>query len=112
MKFRFAAIENTVSIAPILANATAGESYSLLCIVSSERPSELSWINPNGAPCPVNGANNISVTVGTWSGGLNTIQLTFNSIRTSQSGAYKCISNISVPSSKSEASFVVTVQSK
>lgn len=100
-----------MSITSTFANATAGQPYTLLCTVSSERSSELSWIDPNGVPCPLNGPN-MSVSVGVWSSGLNTIELTFDFIRTSQSGVYKCISNISFPFSESEASFAVNVQSR
>ena len=43
---------------------------------------------------------------------ISILELTFQSIRTSQSGLYKCISNIVFPPSKSEASFLIQVQSK
>ena len=94
-----------------MTNATAGQPFTLLCNVSSERPSELNWIDPNGVTCPQSGSD-MHVTHGSRSGWISTLELTFNSIRTSQSGLYKCISNIEVPQSKSEDSYLVQVQSK
>ena len=89
-------------------NATAGQAYTLLCTVSSERPSNLSWVDPNGVACPLDDP----VSYSGWIGGLSTLELTFHSIRTSQSGVYKCISNIAFPSSESEDAFLVKVQSE
>ena len=94
-----------------MTNATAGQPFTLLCNVSSERPSELTWIDPNGVACPLSGSD-MHVTHGVRSGWISTLELTFNSIRTSQSGLYKCISNIEVPQSKSEDSYLVQVQRK
>ena len=92
-------------------NATAGQPYTLVCTVSSERPSNLSWVDLNGVACPEDDPH-MTVSYSGWSGGLSTLELTFHSIRTSQSGVYKCISNIAFPSSKTEASFLVQIQSK
>ena len=109
--FTPSAIENEVSISSSMMNATAGQPYTLVCTVSSERPSNLSWVDPNGVACPEDDPH-MTVSYSGWSGGLSTLELTFHSIRTSQSGVYKCISNIAFPSSKSEASFLVQIQSK
>ena len=107
-----AAIENEVSISSLInANATAGEPYTVICTVSSERPSNLSWIDPNGVVCPLNGPNTHVSNVSR-RGRISTIELRFSAILTSQSGVYRCISNIAFPTSKSEASFPITVQSK
>ena len=92
-------------------DATAGQPYTLICTVSSARPSEINWIDPNGVPCPLNGPD-VYVSHGYSLGQISTLELNFNSIRTSQSGVYKCISNIIVPLSKAEDSYLVEVQSK
>ncbi|CAI8020956.1 hypothetical protein GBAR_LOCUS12479 [Geodia barretti] len=102
------AIQNEVSISSMM-NATAGQPYILVCTVQSERASNLSWIDPNGVACPQDDPHMTVSYIG-WSEGLSTLELTFDSIRTSQSGVYKCISNIVFPSSKSEDSFLVHIQ--
>ena len=107
----FPAIENEVIISASEMNATAGQPYTLLCTVSSERLSNLSWVDPNGVACPLDNPDT-TVSYSGWIGGLSTLELTFHSIRTSQSGVYKCISNIAIPPSKGEASFLVQVKSK
>ena len=104
------AIRNEVSISSMM-NATAGQPYILVCTVLSERASNLSWIDPNGIACPRDNPH-MTVSYSDWNEGLSTVELTFHSIRTSQSGVYKCISNIVWPSSKSEDSFLVQIQSK
>ena len=104
------AIQNEVSISSMM-NATAGQPYILVCTVLSKSVSNLSWIDPNGVPCPQDDPHMTVSYIG-WSEGLSTLELTFDSIRTSQSGVYKCISNIVFPSSKSEDSFLVHIQSK
>ena len=104
------AIENSVQISSMM-NATAGQPYTLICTVSSARPSEINWIDPNGVACPLNGPD-MYVSHSGRIGQISTLELNFNSIRTSQSGVYKCISNIIVPLSKAEDSYLVEVQSK
>ena len=111
MQYFFPAIENEVTISASEMNATAGQPYTLLCTVSSERPSNLSWVDPNGVACPLDDPDT-TVSYSGWIVGLSTLELTFHSIRTSQSGVYKCISNITFPSSKSEDAFLVKVQSE
>ena len=105
----FPAIENEVTISS-MSNATAGQPYTLLCTVSSERPSNLTWIDPNGVACPLDDPGT-TVSYSDWSGGVSTLELTFHSIRTSQSGVYKCVSNIDFPTSKSEGTFLIEIQS-
>ena len=61
--------------------------------------------------CPIDGQG-VSVSRYNISDRISILELTFQSIRTSQSGLYKCISNIAVPPSKSEASFLIQVRSK
>ena len=99
-----------MSIAAISSLAIAGESFILVCNVSSEREANLSWVDPNGVE--MRDDPDTTVSYSGWNGGMSTLVLTINSIRTSESGVYKCISDIAVPPSKSEASFVVQVQSK
>ena len=48
LQFYVSALENIVSIAAISSIAIAGESYILVCNVSSEREANLSWVDPNG----------------------------------------------------------------
>ena len=107
---KHAEIENTVTITSSTTTPTAGQRFTLTCTVSSEQPAEVTWIDPNGVPCPLN-STDMSVS-STRSGQISALVLTLNSIHTSQSGRYKCISNIVEPPSKSEASFLVRVQSK
>ncbi|CAI8046104.1 hypothetical protein GBAR_LOCUS25483, partial [Geodia barretti] len=102
------ALENIASIAAISSLAIAGESFILVCNVSSEREANLSWVDPNGVE--MRDDPDTTVSYSGWNGGMSTLVLTINSIRTSESGVYKCISDIAVPPSKSEASFVVQVQ--
>ena len=105
-----------------MSNATAGHPYTLVCTVFSATASNLRWINPDGGF--IEGGSNfsgwsdeispteLSLTYSGWSNGTSTLELTFHSIRTSQSGVYKCVSNIAFPSSVSEESFMVQIQSK
>ena len=105
-----------------MSNATAGHPYTLVCTVLSARASNLRWVNPDGGYIE-DGSNfsgwsdeisptELSLTYSGWSNGTSTLELTFHSIRTSQSGLYKCVSNIAFPSSVSEESFMVQIQSK
>ena len=94
-----------------LINATAGQRYTLVCSVLSERPSNLTWIDPDGVACPMDDPDT-TISYSGWSSGTSSLEVTFHSIRASQSGNYKCVSNINVPSSKSEASFLVQVKSE
>ena len=110
IQFLVSALENIVSIAAISSLAIAGESFILVCNVSSEREANLSWVDPNGVERRDDPDTTVSYSG--WNGGMSTLVLTIHSIRTSESGVYKCISDIAVPPSKSEASFVVQVQSK
>ena len=109
--FMHAAIENTVNITSSMYNATAGELFMLTCTVYSGGPSEVSWIDPDGVACPIDGQG-VSVSRYNISDRISIVELTFLSIRTSQSGLYKCISNVVFPPSKSEASFLIQVRSK
>jgi hypothetical protein len=99
-----------VSIAAISSLAIAGESFILVCNVSSAREANLSWVDPNGVERRDD--PDTAVFYSGWNGEMSTLVLEINSIRTSESGVYKCISDIAVPPSISEASFVVQVQSK
>ena len=110
IQFLVSALENIVSIAAISSLAIAGESFILVCNVSSEREANLSWVDPNGVERRDDPDTTVSYSG--WNGGMSTLVLTIHSIRTSESGVYKCISDIAVPPSKSEASFVVQVLSK
>ena len=105
------AIQNEVSISSVTVNATAGEPYILVCTAVSARPSNLTWIDPNRVACPLDDPH-MTVSYSGWSEGLSRLELTFHSIKTSQSGVYKCVSNIGFPSSKSEDSFLVQIKSK
>ena len=105
------AIENMVNITSSMDTATAGQQFTLTCTVFSGEPTEVSWIDPDGVACPPDGQG-VSVSHYNISDQISILELTFQSIRTSQSGLYKCISNIAIPPSKSEASFLVQVQSK
>ena len=104
-------IINTVNITFYEPTATAGQQFTLTCTVTSERPPEVTWIDPDGVPCPLDGPD-VSVNQTTTIGQTSIVELTFKSMRTSQSGRYKCISNITHPLSESEDSFLVRVQSK
>ena len=101
----FPAIENEVTISS-MSNATAGQPYTLLCTVSSERPSNVTWIDPNGVACPLDDPGT-TVSYSGWSGGMSTLELTFHSIQTSQSGVYKCVSNIDFPPPRVKAPFLL-----
>ena len=103
---------NIVNITSFDPAATAGQQFTLICTVTSEseRPPEVTWIDPDGVPCPLDGPD-VSVSQ-TTIGQTSIVELTLRSIRTSQSGRYKCISNIAYPLSKSEDSFLVQVESK
>ena len=103
-----AALQNEVNITSF-GNATAGGPYILTCTVSSERPPNISWIGPDGNPPSPDITIQSEVSR---SGMISIMELIFGSVRTSQSGQYKCISVIAIPPSRSEASFVVQVQSK
>ena len=91
-----------------MGTATAGQLFMLTCTVYSGGPSEVSWIDPDGVACPIDGEG-VSVSHYNISDRISILELTFQSIRTSQSGLYKCIS---FPPSKSEASFLIQVRSK
>ena len=97
-------------IEAITNRATAGESFTLVCNVSSKIEANLSWVDPNGVVRRDDPYT--TVFYSGWSDGISTLVLTLDSIRTSESGVYKCISDILAPPSKSEASFLVKVQSK
>ena len=100
-----AALQNEVNITSF-GNAIAGGPYMLTCTVSSKRPPNISWIGPDGNPAMAV-QSNVSR-----SGMISVIDLIFGSVHTSQSGQYKCISVIAIPPSRTEALFVVQVQSK
>ena len=115
------ALENIVSITATSSSATAGESFTLVCNVTSKREAKLSWIDPNGVTIEDGNYSGwsdalspqeLTLRYSGWSNEISTLELTFPSIRTSQSGVYKCISDIVIPPFKSEASFSVQVQSK
>ena len=53
--FMHAAIENTVNITYSMYIATAGKLFMLTCTVYSGGPSEVSWIDPDGVACPMDG---------------------------------------------------------
>ena len=91
--------------------AVAGQWFMLTCTVFSGGPSEILWIDPDEVPCPPDGQG-MSVSRHNINDRTSILELTFQSIRTSQSGLYKCISNIAIPPSKSEGSFLIQVQSK
>ena len=89
--------------------ATAGQLFMLTCTVFSGGPSEVSWIDPDGVIRPIDGEG---VSYYNISDRISILELTFQSILTSQSGLYKCNSNIAFPPSKSEVSFLIQVRSK
>ena len=91
--------------------AIAGQWFMLTCTVFSGGPFEVSWVDPDGVACPPDDQG-VSVSHYNISDRISILELTFQSIRTSQSGLYKCISNVTVPPSMSEASFLIQVQSK
>ena len=63
----------------------AGELFTLTCEVSSDRMPLVTWIDPNGEPYPLSGPD-MTVSIPLRDGSVTTVILTFNSIRTSQSG--------------------------
>ena len=104
-------VENDVNILNGSDIPMAGEFFTLICEVVSDRIPLVTWIDPNGVPCPLSGPD-MTVSAPLRDGSVTTVILTFNSIRTSQSGIYVCISNITVPSSIKQTSYLVRVQSK
>ena len=109
-------------ISSSMINATAGQSYTLVCTVFSARASRLHWVGPNGGVID-DGSNfsgwsdeiiptELALTYSGWSNEISTLELTFHSTITSQSGVYKCVSNIAFPSSKSEDFFLVQIERK
>ena len=102
---------NIVNITSSEPTATAGQQFTLTCTVTSERQPNVTWIDPDGVPCPLD-APDVSVSHTTTTGQMSVVEMTFRSMRTSQSGQYKCISNIAYPLSKSEDSFLIRVESK
>ena len=82
-----------MNITSSMYNATAGQLYMLTCTVYSGGPSEVSWIDPDGVACPIDGQG-VSVSHYNISDRISILELKFQSIRTSQSGLYTNVSQM------------------
>ena len=89
----------------------AGEQLTLTCFVTIETVSQITWIDPSGNPIPVGGTDKI-VSSSIMDGSETAVNLTFRSIRTSESGIYQCVAKITGLSSEFRGEYSVIVQSK
>ena len=102
-------LENTVNISTTYTSHTAGEPYSLICTVTSDRPTQMKWLDPNGQPASGEG---VTVSPQVTNGSVSTVEIMFSSLQTSHSGIYTCISNINNPPSRKQAVHLLRVLSK
>jgi len=102
-------VENTVNISASHTSPIAGKPYSLNCTVTSDRATEIHWLDPNGQP--VNGPG-ITLSPQVTNGLVSTVEMTFSSLYTSHSGTYTCVSNINNPPSRKQAVHLLKVESK
>ena len=103
-------LEHNVTITPSSSDpVSAGSSLTLTCTAVCDRVPRLTWVGPNGAVVTGNG---ITVSPQTNDGRISTLTLTFNSIRTSHAGYYRCMSELTEPLSTVQADYLVRVQSK
>ena len=89
----------------------AGEQLTLTCFVSIETVSQIIWIDPSGNQIQSGGTSKI-VSSSVINGSATAVNLTFRSIRTSESGTYQCVAKITGVSSEFQGSHLVIVQSK
>ena len=102
-------LENSVNISTSYTSHSAGQPYSLTCTVTSDRPTQIKWLDPNGHQVSGEG---IAVSPQVTNGMVRTVEITFSSLHTSHSGIYTCISNINNPPSRKQAVHLLRVESK
>ena len=88
-------------------NAVAGEIFTLTCTVISDYPAMLSWTYINGDSVNVSG---ISISQTHIRGTESSINLHFNSLRTSHGGVYVCTSQLNISSPRNYSSLHALVE--
>ena len=88
----------------------AGTTLTLTCEAVIDRVPTLKWIDPNGQP--VQSGNGIIVSQQDNLNTLSIVNLTFNGVRTSQSGNYSCSCELQQPHSLAEDEYCLVVKSK
>lgn len=107
--FKHTELENVVRINTSTSTPTAGRYFSLICNITSDLPPQVTWLDPTGEP--VSGPG-ITLSPQVTNGLITTVEVTFSSLLTSQGGMYTCISDITDPPSKGDATYHIRVQSK
>ena len=88
----------------------AGDSYAITCTAIADITPVVRWMDSGGNP--VEEGEGLTLSGPIVSGNATTLRLTFNYLRTSQAGAYSCLSIIDVPTSIQRAIRDVIIQSK
>ena len=105
-----AEFENIVTITEQPMPVMAGESLVLRCIVRSDDPAIVQWLDPNGVSITNDGF--MFVDGPFIDGNKTTTSLYFSPLHTSRAGVYVCHSDVMLAESVESASHSVTIQSK
>ena len=103
-------LNNRVSIEGPSNPLRAGGSYTLTCNATADITPVVRWTDPSGNS--VETGEGISVTGPLVSGDTTILQLTFDYLRTSQTGTYSCLSIVDTPTSVQRDVRDVIVQSE
>ena len=89
---------------------TAGNTYSISCVVTADVQGTVEWADSTGSS--VTSSNDLSVRDPVINGKTTTLTLHFNPLHTSHGDRYTCISTVDVLQSVKRASEDVIVQSE
>ena len=103
-------LNNRVSVQGPSNPLRAGSSYTFTCNATADITPVVRWTDPSGNS--VESGEGVSVSGPFVSGDTNTLQLTFNYLRTSQAGTYSCLSIIDTPTSVQRDVRDIIVQSE
>ena len=102
--------ENTVTIDAPSMPLTAGNAYSISCIVKAEVKGTVEWVDSTGSP--VINTNHMSVDDPITIGNKTTLTLHFDPLHTSHGDEYICVSSVDILQSVQTASTDIIVESK